>query len=398
VNPSIVYVLPDKMGGMMTIIANLLAHRRPDALTYWALLTHNRLSVDTPCCQALQADRQVRVEYSLPLENLHAVLRRLAAAVPVGPGALVANDLLELAMASLCDTGRTVIQILHGDHEYYYSLAATHEPVIDVFVAYSRATYERLQERLPHRRESIVHLPFGVPIPPQVRTAMPGRLRLLFAGRLENEQKGVLELPVIDQHLRELGCTVQWTLVGAGPDEEQLRACWGDQPHVRWLGVKTNAQVIDLYADHDIFVLPTRDEGFSVALLEAMGAGLVPVVSDIRSGVPEVVEPGVTGFRPAVGDIAGFAAAIATLDRNRDQLEAMSRAARQTVIERFDIRERVAGYQALYARWSELRRPRPKEIALPYGSRLDQPWLPNGAVYAVRATRRWLKGAGRDRR
>jgi glycosyltransferase involved in cell wall biosynthesis len=394
-SPSVVYVLPDKLGGMMNVAANLLACRRADGLEYYVVLTHNSLSGDTRFGQPLRADRQVTIEYTLPLENLHAVLHRLAAAIPPGPGVLVSNDLIELAMLSCYDPGRTVIQMLHGDHDYYYDLAVRHEPVIDVFIAISRAIYDTLRLRLPHRHDSIVHLPFGVPIPTTARTPAPGKLRLIYAGRIENQQKGVFDLPEIDRHLQDLGCSVEWTLVGGGPDEAALRRRWGAQPHVRWLGPATNAEVVGLYAEQDVFVLPTRAEGFSLALIEAMGAGLVPVVSDIASGVREVVTDGVTGFRLAVADVAAFAAAITILNRNRDRLEVMSRAARQVVVEDFDIRERVASYQALYARWREYDSRRPRALRLPYGSRLDQPWLPNALVYTLRATRRWLAGTGR---
>lgn len=55
-----------------------------------------------------------------------------------------------------------------------------------------------------------------------------------------------------------------------------------------------------------------------------IGAGWkVLAVGDLASGIPEVVEPGVTGYRPPVGDIAGFADAIAVLARGRKRLEAM---------------------------------------------------------------------------
>ena len=98
--PSVVYVVPDKMGGMMNIIANLLAHRRPDALDYHAVLTHNHLHTDLRFARPLAADTQTTIEYTLPVENLHAVMRRVAQAVPPGPGVYVAGDLLDLATAS----------------------------------------------------------------------------------------------------------------------------------------------------------------------------------------------------------------------------------------------------------------------------------------------------------
>ena len=89
-----------------------------------------------------------------------------------------------------------------------------------------------------------------------------------------------------------------------------------------------------------------------------------------------------------VGDVGAFADAIVDLDADRIRLDAMSVAARALVIERFDIRECVAGYQALYSRWRELYRARPAVTPVAYGSRLDQPWLPNPLVRFVRSTLR----------
>lgn len=390
--PSVVYVLPDKMGGLLNIVQNLLSFRRPDGFTTAAILVHNPLSTDTRFGGVLAADRQATVEYVLPIENLYAVLRRLVRAIPPGEGVLVANDWLELAMLCRHDPGRTVFQILHGDHDYYYELAVKHQDAIDVFVAYSHAMWEKLKTLLPARRDSIFHVPYGIPIPDRVRAPRRGPLRLVYAGRLENGQKGIFDLPEIDRALTERGARVEWTIVGGGPDAPELRRRFKDATNVRWTGVLSNRETLHALAEHDLFVLPTRAEGFPVALLEAMGAGCVPVVSDIASGVPEAVTPRTNGFRPAVGDVLGFASAIAELDADREALEAMSRKARQTVVERFDVRERVADYQLLYARFRELRRARPERMTVPYGSRLDKPWLPNAAVYAVRAMARSLQG------
>jgi len=80
--PSVVHVLPDKMGGAVNLTANLLRFRRRDAFRHIALLTHNSLSTDERFGGALDADAQTVVEYALPLENIHAVLHRLRRAVP----------------------------------------------------------------------------------------------------------------------------------------------------------------------------------------------------------------------------------------------------------------------------------------------------------------------------
>ena len=207
-------------------------------------------------------------------------------------------------------------------------------------------------------------------------------------GRLEHGQKGVLELPAIDARLRELDVDVTWTIIGDGPDGATLRATWPESTTVRYRGALKNAETIAALADHDVFVLPTRAEGLPVALLEAMGAGVVPVVSNIESGVPDVMTAGVTGLLPEVGDVNGFADAIARLDSDRPLLERMSAAGRRRVEERFDVRDRVADYQALYARYAELYRPLAADAVLQYGSRLDHPWIPNPLVRLVRSTLR----------
>src|SRR5262249_25390874 len=62
---SVVYVLPDKMGGMMNIVANLLEYRQPDGMSHHAVLTHNHLSADVRFTQPLTCDSQTTVEYTL---------------------------------------------------------------------------------------------------------------------------------------------------------------------------------------------------------------------------------------------------------------------------------------------------------------------------------------------
>ena len=381
---SVVYVLPDKMGGMMNIVSELLSNRTADGFSYHAVLTHNRRHHDTRFGGRLAADSQTLVEYSLPTENLHAVMRRLAAAIPGGGGVYVAGDLVDLATASVHDFGRAVVYMLHGDTDYYYDLAVKHDGIVHAFITYSRRMFDVLRVRLPHRSESIFHLPYGVSIPTLGRVSRQGPLRAIFAGRVEHGQKGVFDLPLIDRAARERGVHVLWTIAGAGPDDEELRRRWSFNSEVVWRGRMSKADLLAEYARQDVFVLPTRFEGFPVAMLEAMAYGLVPIVTALPSGVSEAVANGVTGYAPAPGDIASFAHGLDQLDRDRVRLESMSRSAAAIVAAQFDIRERVGAYQALYHRWRDLYRPLAGPEHLQYGSRLDKPWIPNPIVRAVR--------------
>ena len=161
---------------------------------------------------------------------------------------------------------------------------------------------------------------------------------------------------------------------------------------MRFLGTKTHEEVLDIASEHDVFVLPTRWEGVPVALLEAMSVGLVPVVSRVQSGVAEILTEDVSGLMRPVGDCEAFADAIATLHANRQKLESMSAAAAAYVATHHDVRQRTDAYQTIFAQFKHLKRPRPRTGALPYGSRLDSPWLPNMAVRTVRSVIRRVKG------
>jgi glycosyltransferase involved in cell wall biosynthesis len=387
---SVLYALNDKTGGVLTLNANLMRFRHPDEFSHDVLLLHNRVDRDARWARTVGGDREWSFEYSLPVENLSSVLKRLRRRLPADDvGVLVANDWMELALAAEYDLGRAVIQIVHD--EYHLGLATLNHAAVDVFVAHSREFFDRLRRSLPSRQSDIHYLPYGIPVPERDRQAVPGPLRLLFIGRM-TENKGVFELPQIDGLLQQAGVEARWTIIGDGPERASLLARWRDPERVRFVIPWSNEDVLAAAAEHDVFVLPTRFEGFPVSLLETMGAGLVPVVSDLPGGISEVVEEGVLGFRPAIRDVEGFARAIVALDGDRARLDEMGARCRDLVRERFDIRERVKAYQSLFSKWRELRRERRDKPKHPYGSRLDKPWIPNPLVRLFRYGTRKLRG------
>jgi glycosyltransferase involved in cell wall biosynthesis len=114
-----------------------------------------------------------------------------------------------------------------------------------------------------------------------------------------------------------------------------------------------------------------------------MAAGLVPVCTNLASGVRDALEPGEHGFLVPVGDCAGFADAIAGLARDRNLLERCSAAAAARMRARFDHRDRGGALFDLLRDLCEV--PRVPRRPLRRGpSRLDRPWLPNPLVRAIR--------------
>ena len=138
-------------------------------------------------------------------------------------------------------------------------------------------------------------------------------LRIVYTGRIEQVQKNVLALPLLVRELEALGLNYVLTLVGDGSMLEPLREKMAEPVHagrVRLAGRMSAAQVQAEVDASDVFLLVSFFEGLPVAMLEAMASGCVPVVSDIESGVPELVRDGVTGFRAPVhvGELVTFLA------------------------------------------------------------------------------------------
>jgi glycosyltransferase involved in cell wall biosynthesis len=109
----------------------------------------------------------------------------------------------------------------------------------------------------------------------------------------------------------------------------------GVESCVRFLG--SRADVPDILRASDVFVLSSDYEGNPLSVLEAMAAGL-PVVSTAVGGVPELVQHGATGLLVPAGDARALAEAMAQIGFDAPLRAAMGDIARQTALERFDVR------------------------------------------------------------
>lgn len=171
-------------------------------------------------------------------------------------------------------------------------------------------------------------------------------LKLLFLGRVDDAAKGVFWLPNI---LSKLG-DISWrlTVAGDGPEFDELkRRCIGFGEQVNFAGRVELGRVPEIFAEHDIFLMPSRLEGFGLTLIEAMAAGCVPVASRIHGVTDFVVEDGATGLLFPVGDTRAAAAAIKTLYRDDELLQRMSTVGRRSVEQRFPIENMADEYARL---------------------------------------------------
>ncbi len=168
-------------------------------------------------------------------------------------------------------------------------------------------------------------------ITPKSNYSSSGHIELLFVGRFV-KQKG---LDVLLGALGTLHSDLNWrlTLVGDGPELKSLKMLANDlgiaskTTFKPWTDKKSLA---DIYGGADIFLLPSRDEGMSNVLLEAMAAGL-PVIGTTVPGTTEVIRDQIDGVIVPPENIDTLAAAVAELIQDERRREILGRAARARV-------------------------------------------------------------------
>jgi glycosyltransferase involved in cell wall biosynthesis len=154
-----------------------------------------------------------------------------------------------------------------------------------------------------------------------------GERQVVYCGRLSRE-KGVDLLLEVARRVNAL-----LVIVGGGPLERELRELASDNPRVRFTGPLPRGEALRIVKGSDVFVLPSRHEGLSTALLEAMAMG-VPVVATRVGGNTELVEHGETGLLvdPEPGQLAE---AVSLLLEDRDLARRLAEKAARVVEEKY---------------------------------------------------------------
>jgi glycosyltransferase involved in cell wall biosynthesis len=159
-----------------------------------------------------------------------------------------------------------------------------------------------------------------------------GPLRLLYAGRLEEEQKRISDVTRALCRAAQLP-NVTATIAGDGQARASVESIISREGHgrVQYVGLVENARIQALMAEHHVFVLLSDYEGLPIAMMEAMATGLVPICTAMRSGIGQLVVDGVTGC--IVADRGeGFVAAVRQLATRPEEWARLSRQARQHIV------------------------------------------------------------------
>lgn len=176
--------------------------------------------------------------------------------------------------------------------------------------------------------------------------ASPDEKILIHVSNLRPVKRVDEVLEIFKNVQKKINCKL--IIIGEGPDMEKVNQFLEEHPDlinkVRLLG-----KVNDLYKVlqlSDVFLLPSEQESFGLAALEAMAAE-TPVISSNAGGIPEVNIQGETGFLAEIGNVEAMSNYTIKLLSDENLLAEMKKNAKEQAL-RFDLKNILPLYEKMY--------------------------------------------------
>jgi glycosyltransferase involved in cell wall biosynthesis len=178
-----------------------------------------------------------------------------------------------------------------------------------------------------------------------------GEKTIIYFGRLVQE-RGLSDMAEASRLLTNQGFKFRFSCFGEGRDKDlflrMMTSTLGDR--FSYGGVVTAEERLDVLKSPDILLMPSKFESLPMAVLEAMAAGCIPVVSN-RGSTSSVVEDGRNGFLVDPGDLTQIVGRLKfLLSESETAWNEMRRNARQTVVDRFDLVPYLRELRSLYSK------------------------------------------------
>ena len=231
----------------------------------------------------------------------------------------------------------STLGVLHSDDPAHYVHGYRMGPYWDGIVSVSQFINDNLMSLNPTfaDRSSVIH--YGIEDAGDVinpKRQPSEKLKVVYTGRIVQEQKRIMDFVDVVDRLASHAGRFEFSFVGDGDEMDVFRERM--QPHinsgmVKILGRAKPSQIPALLRQAHVFALTSEFEGLPLSLLESLSAGLVPVVTEIKSGITEILTHEENSMLSPVGDADAMAANFLKLANDAEMFERLSNASRQTL-------------------------------------------------------------------
>ncbi|MFY7965491.1 MAG: glycosyltransferase [Chitinophagaceae bacterium] len=380
-NAEIVFTLPAALGGVASFNFSVINNATlKNSITTRVILIKSKEDTRPVFTDKFDVDECTIFEYS-EKENQYFVHKRLETLIGKKPGAVVCDNGITIQSCSMFNNPKTIFHLLHD--YFYVKQNISFGDVVDVAVAHSSFFADCVFSSNPKDFAGrTYYIPYGV----EQYQGMPvkstnGNLKVFFLGRLDYG-KGVEKLIEMENLLQQKSVNVDWTIIGKGKLEQEIKQKWNNKKNVEFKQPETSADVYNILKEQDVFAFPTEFEGTPVSIMEAFSNANAVIVSDLPGGIRDMVTEEV-GFRVALHNVADFANKIEYLAKNRNYLSKMQESAWNKAKKNYDTKENSNKYFELFLRFDELKRKKTTNT-IQLKNKLDKPFIPNSIVKLIR--------------
>ncbi|MGA0533605.1 glycosyltransferase family 4 protein [Hansschlegelia sp. KR7-227] len=246
-------------------------------------------------------------------------------------------DYIGSAVSPIVHPNVGIVGIAHSDDVEHYEHVDRLGRYWDRIISVSHFIEREIGELNPAFSAKTVNIYYGVPFDEaaarrrvDARSYDPGLpLVMTYSGRMVTQQKNVHAFIELAERLQNERVPFVLNLLGDGDQYDHLRWKLGgfvDAGVVRMPGRVTPEDVDRALDESDAFVLLSDFEGLPLSMLEAMAKGVIPVIRDMKSGIPEVITSGTNGFITARHDIGAMVEVLRDLQANPEQRRALGHA------------------------------------------------------------------------
>ena len=243
-----------------------------------------------------------------------------------------------------------VFPIVHGDLESMLYNASFNISQIQNILCVNPILAERLTKEYAVPQGMIHVVPNCLDTENISHTTTLKTKEFVYLGRLNDFEKGVMDIPEIMKIVSENFPLVHLDIYGSGTHEEALRnkiRSFGLEGNISLKGELDPEKVHDTLSHYKYLIFPSKFESGALVLKEAMLNGLIPFAYRLPGQTDVIVTHGKNGFLAEPGNISEFAAHILALYTNQELVKEISENAVSSIQKNFSLKVMMHAYQQI---------------------------------------------------
>lgn len=233
--------------------------------------------------------------------------------------------------------GIPCIGVIRSDDNFHHELIETFahkdsELQLSAFSCKSQYLGGLVRNSCANEREVLI-CASGTPVPESVATPPVDSLKIIYTGRLIQEQKRIFDVIASCKMVTRLVPGVEIAFYGQERERGKVVSTLNklsDHGNITYGGILQFDQILPVLLQHHVFILLSDYEGMSTSLMEAMACGLVPICTRTKSGSTEIIRHNENGLLVDNRE-EDFLNAVRRLKTEKGLWERLSKGARETI-------------------------------------------------------------------